>query len=102
MEIIDEDNIPAILINIDFEMAFDYLEWDFISTALNEYNFGLYITTWVKILYDNIESSVINNGYTPAHSLYHRKCDMYAHYHHICLYCVLKLWQLSYEMRSIS
>ena len=63
MEIIDEENIPAILINIDFEKAFDYLERDFISTALNEYNFGPYITTWVKILYNNIESSVINNGY---------------------------------------
>ena len=63
MEIIDEENIPAILINIDFEKAFDYSEWDFISTALNEYNFGPYITTWVKILYNNIESSVINNGY---------------------------------------
>ena len=63
MEIIDEENIPAILINIDFEKAFDCLEWDFISTALNEYNFGPYVTTWVKILYNNIESSVINNGY---------------------------------------
>ena len=63
MEIIDEENIPAILINIDFEKALDYLEWDFISTAHNEYNFGPYITTWVEILYNNKESSVINNGY---------------------------------------
>ena len=54
---------PCILIDIDFEKAFDYLEWDFISTALNQYNFGPYITTWVKILYNNIESTVISNGY---------------------------------------
>ena len=64
MEIIDEENILAILIIIDFKKAFGYLEWNFKSTALNEYNFGQYITTWVKLLYNNIESSVINNGYT--------------------------------------
>ena len=63
MEIIDEENIPAKLVNIDFEKALDYLEWDFISTALNEYMFGPYMKTWVKILYNNIKSSVINNGY---------------------------------------
>ena len=63
MEIIDEENIPAILINIDFEKAFIYLEWYFISTALDEYNFGTYFKTLVKILYNDIERSVINNGY---------------------------------------
>ena len=63
MEIINEENIPAILINIDFEKAFVYFERDFISTALNEYNFGPYFKTLVKILYNDIDSSVINNGY---------------------------------------
>ena len=34
MEYIDEEDIDAMLINIDFEKAFDNLEWDFVGYCL--------------------------------------------------------------------
>ena len=44
-----EKNIPGLLNFIDFEKAFDSLEWSFI---------------WVKVLYCKTESCVLNNGWS--------------------------------------
>jgi hypothetical protein len=53
----------GILLMIDFEKAFDSLEWGFIEKTLKHFNFGNNIIKWVKIFYRDIESSVINNGH---------------------------------------
>ena len=47
---------------IDFEKAFDSINWSFIIKSLDLYNFGPQFQKWVKILYTNISSAVINNG----------------------------------------
>ena len=54
----------CIILNIDIEKAFDTLEWDFIFFALKKYNFGPKIIKWIKTCYQNIFSTVINNGFT--------------------------------------
>ena len=36
----DIEQIPGLLLFIDFEKAFDTLEWSFIEKTLNYYNFG--------------------------------------------------------------
>ncbi len=64
MDICDEQNIPAILIAIDFEKAFDSLEWSFIDKTLEFFNFGESIQKWVKTLYKNSNGCVINNGWS--------------------------------------
>ena len=56
----DVENIPAVMTSIDFEKAFDKLEWNFMFKCLE---FPLYIKDWVKILYTDIKSSVTNNGW---------------------------------------
>ena len=48
---------------LDFEKAFDTLEWSFLHQALEIFNFGLKITKWVSTLYNDIESGVMNGGY---------------------------------------
>ncbi len=53
-----------ILLSIDFEKAFDSLNWNFLFAALNHVNFGDKIIQYIKMLYNNIESTVINNGNT--------------------------------------
>ena len=63
IEICDEENIPALLAAIDFEKAFDKLEWSHINRCLEYFNFGPTFQKWIKTLYKNITSSVINNGY---------------------------------------
>ena len=64
MDFVDENDIPAILILVDFEKAFDRLEWKFIQESLQFFNFGPSIQQWIKVLYTDINSCVINNGWT--------------------------------------
>ena len=49
---------------IDFEKAFDSLEWSFIEKTLNNYNFGSSLVAWIRLFYTDISSCVQNNGWT--------------------------------------
>ena len=64
MEFADTENIPGILIFIDFKKAFDTVEWHYLFDCLRAFNFGPDLINWVKTFYRNIESCVINNGLT--------------------------------------
>ena len=48
---------------IDFEKAFDSLEWDYLESVLKVYNFGEDFRTWFSMLYKNRNSCVINNSF---------------------------------------
>lgn len=54
----------GILIALDFCKAFDSLEWPFIMRILDAFNFGSSIKRWISTFYTNVESVVLNNGYT--------------------------------------
>ena len=41
--------------------AFDGLEWEFLVSCLETFNFGWDFIHWMKVLYKNIQSWVINN-----------------------------------------
>ena len=58
-----EKNIPGLLLFIDFEKAFDSLEWSFIHDTLRSYCFGTSLVNWVKTLYSQTESCIPNNGF---------------------------------------
>ena len=58
----ENNNLPGILLNIDFEKAFDSVNWNFIDQALTAFNFGPKFRSFIKTLYCNITSAVINNG----------------------------------------
>ena len=57
-------NIPGLLLFLDFEKAFDTVEWTFLQKTLKHFNFGPSIINWIKIFYNNIESCVLNNGWS--------------------------------------
>ena len=59
----DQQNLEGIALFIDFEKAFDSLEWDFLLKTLDTFQFGHDSKSWVKILYTNITSCTMNNGY---------------------------------------
>ena len=63
IEFAEEENIPALLMFVDYEKAFDTVEWDFVLECLRFFNFGDTIINWVKILYTGINSCVVNNGW---------------------------------------
>ena len=64
MEYTKDNNKPGILFFIDFEKAFDSLEWDFLNKCLELFNFGPEFIRWVNIFYKNIQSCVINNEWS--------------------------------------
>ena len=52
------------MIFTDFHKAFDGVEWNYLVTCLKAFCFGPNFIKWVKTLYKNIQSCVINNGLT--------------------------------------
>ena len=65
MDIIDYTEsfrLPGVLLFIDFEKAFDSIEWDFLYKSLEAFNFGPTLIRWIKTFYNNVSSCVINNG----------------------------------------
>jgi len=54
----------GMLMLLDFEKAFDMIDWKFIEFALKKFNLPSYLIDWVNIIYNkNNESCIINNGW---------------------------------------
>ena len=59
-----KENIPGLMIFIDFHKAFDSVEWNYLVSCLEAFRFGPNFIRWFKTLYKNIQSCVINNALT--------------------------------------
>ena len=55
--------LPGLLLLVDFEKAFDSIEWPFIQKTLKFFGFKTTFCQWVSLLYAGIKSSIINNGH---------------------------------------
>ena len=55
--------IPGYIALIDFQKAFDSIEWGFMFKCLLHFNFGENFIRWIKLLYTDISSCVGNNGF---------------------------------------
>ena len=62
MDYTKEQNIPSILLFIDFERAFDSLDWNFMLKCLNVFGFGPSLIRWIETFCTNISSCVLNNS----------------------------------------
>ena len=67
MDFLDSKKCQGILLFVDFEKAFDTLEWSFISKTLEAFNFGNKLKKWFNALYNNVQSSVVNGGFMTNH-----------------------------------
>ena len=67
MDFTKQKELPGIAVFLDFEKAFDSIEWDFLQKCLQTFNFGPQLRRWVSIFYNNITSCVLNNGYASNH-----------------------------------
>ena len=63
MHYTETNDIPGILLLIDFEKAFDSISWSFIEQVLDFFNFGKSMKHWITTFYTNIQSSVTQNNY---------------------------------------
>ena len=66
MEYTKEKELCGILVAIDFEKVFDTLNFDFLIRMLHKFNFGPSFIQWIRTLYKNASSCVMNNGFTTA------------------------------------
>ena len=55
-------NIPGLLLFLDFEKAFDTLEWYFIHRTLTYFGFGPQLLKWINVFYVDIESCILNKS----------------------------------------
>ena len=59
-DILNEDGI---ILFLDFKKAFDTIEWQFMLKTLKKFGFKDNFINWVKVLYNDISSCIINNGW---------------------------------------
>jgi len=67
IEYLNDNNLPGLMFLIDFEKAFDKLEWSFLFKTLEFFNFGQDLINWIKVFYSNISSCVTNNGHSSTY-----------------------------------
>ena len=51
------------LLFVDFEKAFDTIEWSFVQQTLLCFGFGLSFINWINLFYSDIQNCVVNNGW---------------------------------------
>ena len=59
----DSTDTDGLLLLLDFEKAFDSVEWNFLFKTLEKFNFGPNFISWIKILYTNPIFRIKNNGW---------------------------------------
>eukprot|EP00745_Piridium_sociabile_P023672 TRINITY_DN36_c0_g2_i3.p1 TRINITY_DN36_c0_g2~~TRINITY_DN36_c0_g2_i3.p1 ORF type:complete len:188 (-),score=17.16 TRINITY_DN36_c0_g2_i3:34-597(-) len=64
MTYLDIRKLPGLLLCLDFQKAFDSLDWQFLFKSLRAYGFGEQLCKWIRTFYENIKSAVIVNGQT--------------------------------------
>jgi len=63
-EYTDKHQLSGLCLMVDFQKAFDTLDWKFMERALRAYKFGGGLIKWVQVFYKDVKSTVINNGYS--------------------------------------
>ena len=59
----DKLNENSMIFFLDFEKAFDSVEWNFIYETLQKFNFGHVFINWIKTIYANASARIKNNGW---------------------------------------
>ena len=64
LDYLERENIPALLISVDFEKCFDMVEKDALIGSMQFFNIGKTFIEWILLLYESFESCTINSGFT--------------------------------------
>jgi hypothetical protein len=63
IEYIEQNNLNGMVLLLDFEKAFDSIEWRFIFKTLEKFNFGEMFIKWMKCIYKEPMAVIKNNGW---------------------------------------
>ena len=59
----EAEQLPGLLIIVDYAKAFDTIEWKFIDEVLKIFGFGIGFSNWIKLLRNKSESRIEQNGF---------------------------------------
>ena len=59
----ETEQIPGLLIIVDYAKAFDTIEWKYIDEVFKIFDFGPVFSNWIKLLRNNSRSKIEQNGY---------------------------------------
>lgn len=62
-----DNHDPGLLLFLDFEKAFDSIDFNFLSNTLKLFGFGPSIRKWLETFYTDITSCILNRGFTSEH-----------------------------------
>ena len=86
MEYTEQENIPGLLLLIDFEKAFDSVSWSLIQKVTKFFNFGDSIRKWISVFYTDISARVNHRGVTIQENRIAIYCDIFSLYCDILRY----------------
>ena len=93
MDFTAKQDIPGLLIFIDFRKAFDSLERNFLQRCLESFNFGPNFIRWVMTFYNNIyKAALLTMVSRLITSQLNEELDKEIHFLHISLWWPLKPW----------
>ena len=85
------NDIPGMLLMIDFEKAFDCISHKFLINVLDFFHFGPSLKKWINLFYQNASSCVTVNGFcTERFTIGHPCVVKETHYLHTCFYLLAK------------
>ena len=67
LDFTEENSIGGILFSADFEKAFDTIEYPFLLAVLKSFGFSPQFIHWVRKIFKNAESCVMNNGHSTGY-----------------------------------
>ena len=65
MSFTKQKNVPGAVVLL--ESILDSIEWNCLQKHLEVLRFGPELRQWIKVVYNDISSSVLNNGYASEH-----------------------------------
>ena len=65
----DKETLDGMLFAADIEKAFDSLEHNFLFATLVKFGFGLDFIKWIRVLFFDAKSCVMNNGFSTDFNL---------------------------------
>ena len=70
----EAEQLPGLLIIVDYAKAFDTIEWKFIDEVLKIFGFGINFSNWIKLLRNKSESRIEQNGFFSSNVKLSRGC----------------------------
>ncbi|WAR22515.1 YTX2-like protein, partial [Mya arenaria] len=78
LDYIEQKDITACFINLDQEKAFDKVSWPYMFSVLQSFGFDDKFIKWIKVLYNDVSTSVIVNGHI-SNPFQLERTDVYGH-----------------------